>query len=83
MNDHLKRLSMRSHRRGIKEMDIILGRFSDHCLMELSESELDIYERLLSENDHDLYQWVIKGRADVTEFNGIIAKISAFTQKNH
>ncbi|WP_323036733.1 succinate dehydrogenase assembly factor 2 [Pararhodobacter sp.] len=54
----LKRLRMRSWRRGIKEMDLILGPWADEALTTLSEHELDRFEALLNENDHDLYQWV-------------------------
>lgn len=54
----LKRLYMRSMRRGIKEMDIILTRFADARLTSLNEAELDLYDGLLSENDQDLLQWV-------------------------
>ncbi len=54
----LKRLYMRSIRRGIKEMDIILGRYADTRLADLDEASLDTYDALLSENDQDLYQWV-------------------------
>jgi antitoxin CptB len=54
----LKRLRMRSWRRGIKEMDLILGPFSDAELAALDAMTLDTYEALLGENDHDLYQWV-------------------------
>lgn len=53
-----KRLHMRSIRRGIKEMDIILEDFSCAHLGELSAPQLQQYDALLSENDHDLYQWV-------------------------
>lgn len=54
----LKRLRMRSWRRGIKEMDLILGTFADERLAGLESGALDTYEALLAENDHDLYQWV-------------------------
>lgn len=54
----LKRLHMRSWRRGMKEMDLILGHFADDCLAKLSGDELDLYERMLGENDQDLYLWV-------------------------
>ena len=54
----LKRLRMRSWRRGIKEMDLILGGFADTDLAELGAGDLALYEALLSENDHDLYAWV-------------------------
>ena len=54
----LRRLRMRSWRRGMKEMDLILGRFSDDELAGLGAADLDLYEALLSENDQDLYLWV-------------------------
>ncbi|MBT5294555.1 MAG: succinate dehydrogenase assembly factor 2 [Octadecabacter sp.] len=53
-----KRLHMRSIRRGIKEMDLILMAFSKAELAGLDEAQLNTYDALLSENDHDLYQWV-------------------------
>ena len=54
----LKRMPMRSWRRGMKEMDLILGPFSDSELAGLSAGDLDIYEALLDENDQDLYPWI-------------------------
>lgn len=59
----LKKLAMRSWRRGIKEMDLILGRYWDAHGAALKDAELDQYETLLSENDQDLYLWV-SGQAD-------------------
>ena len=53
----LKRLKIRSWRRGTKEMDMILGPFFDAVGADLSEADLDAYERLLGENDQDLYMW--------------------------
>lgn len=58
LNTMRKRLHMRSIRRGIKEMDLILTKFSECRLAELDETQLTQYDALLSENDHDLYQWV-------------------------
>ena len=54
----LKRLAMRSMRRGIKEMDLILGGFARAGLQDLDPGSLDLYEALLAENDHDLYGWI-------------------------
>lgn len=53
----LKRLRIRSWRRGTKEMDLILGPFFDDRGDRLETTTLDLYEALLSENDQDLYQW--------------------------
>jgi len=65
-----KRLHMRSIRRGIKEMDLILMGFSKTHLATLDAPRLQVYDRLLSENDHDLYQWV----------NGQSVEPSAYTE---
>ncbi len=54
----LKKLRMRSWRRGMKEMDLILGPYADTQIAHLSPAELDRYETLLDENDQDLYLWV-------------------------
>ena len=54
----LRRLAMRSMRRGIKEMDVILSRFAELHLGGLDDAMLDSYDALLRENDHDLYYWV-------------------------
>ncbi len=54
----LRRLTMRSMRRGIREMYILMSRYSAARLEHLSDSELDLYDALLEENDQDLYQWV-------------------------
>ncbi len=54
----LRRLTMRSMRRGIREMDILMSRYAAARLKGLSDPDLDLYDALLEENDHDLYQWV-------------------------
>lgn len=53
----LKRLKIRSWRRGTKEMDLILGSFADKNLTTLDAGTLDSFEDLLEENDQDLYPW--------------------------
>jgi antitoxin CptB len=53
----LKRLRLRSVRRGIREMDLLLGRFA-RDLDRLTSADLDAYERLLDENDQDLLAWI-------------------------
>ena len=54
----LRRLRMRAWRRGTREMDLILGPFADDRIAALSDAERARFDRLLSENDHDLYQWI-------------------------
>ena len=54
----LKRLRLRSMRRGIREMDLILGGFAARELAGMSAAELDAWERLLEEADQDLLAWL-------------------------
>jgi antitoxin CptB len=54
----VKRLAMRSMRRGIKEMDLILSAYAIDRLEGMDDDGLTLYDDLLDENDHDLYQWV-------------------------
>jgi len=53
-----RKLLFRSWHRGMREMDLILGRFADVALAELSEAELAEFERLIELPDHDLLAWV-------------------------
>ena len=59
----LKRMKMRSMRRGTKEMDLILVRFAEARLATMDAVALEAYDDLLRENDQDLYQW-ISGQTD-------------------
>lgn len=73
----LKRLKMRSMRRGIKEMDLILSAYADAALPGMDEAGLSLYDDLLNENDHDLYQWV-SGQAPAPErFAALVGDIRA------
>ena len=73
-----KRLKMRSMRRGIKEMDLILKNFADVNLNSMSELELENFENLLLENDQDLYQWSTGQVDPKKEFIGLIQDIKNF-----
>ena len=73
-----KRLKMRSMRRGIKEMDLILKNFADVNLNSMSELELENFENLLLENDQDLYQWSTGQVDPKKEFIGLIRDIKNF-----
>jgi antitoxin CptB len=72
----LKRLRIRSWRRGIKEMDLILGGFCDAELGGLPDEDVALYEDLLSENDHDLYAWVTGQSAPPPRFAALVGRIA-------
>ena len=74
----LKRLQMRSMRRGIKEMDLILSRYAQAKLAVFDAASLDCYEDLLNENDQDLYQWVSGQAPCPPRISEMIEDIQAF-----
>ena len=74
----LKRLKLRSMRRGIKEMDIILSGFAREHLVAMSDAQLDIYEKFLNENDQDLYQWVSGQEIVDKQYEGLVEQIKLY-----
>ena len=70
-----KKLSIRSWRRGTKELDLILGRFSDENITKLDISELDLYEQLLSKDDHLIYSWLFEKEESPKIFKILVEKI--------
>jgi antitoxin CptB len=46
-------------------MDLIMGRFADAVIGELSEAEIEAFERLSEVSDPELYAWIC-GDATVT-----------------
>ena len=61
-----KRLLFQSWHRGMKEMDLVLGKFAERYLAEFTSAQLDTYESLLAEEDADLWIW-LTGRTPVPD----------------
>ena len=76
----LKRMAMRSWRRGIKEMDLVLGPFGAARLAAMSVAELELYDLLLNENDQDLLPWVLGQAPAPARFVDLIADIGLFAR---
>ena len=79
----LKRMTIRSWRRGIKEMALILGPYADARMADLDDTALDLHERLLDQDDHDLYAWIsARTRGDAAagpaEFHPALADVAGF-----
>ncbi len=69
-----RRLLFRSWHRGIREMDLVLGRFADAQIGALSEAELDEYESWLEIPDQQIFSWVngsqpVPGHVDTALFH--------------
>ncbi|EEE39046.1 TPR repeat family protein [Rhodobacteraceae bacterium KLH11] len=69
-------MKMRSMRRGIKEMDLILTAYADRNLSSMDDVGLETYDALLHENDQDLYQWVTGQAQPPARLENLIADIA-------
>jgi antitoxin CptB len=55
----LGRIRFRAWRRGFREADLILGAYADAFTPTMTAAELERFERLLEQSDHDLYAWIV------------------------
>jgi antitoxin CptB len=53
-----KRTLFRAWHRGMREMDLIMGRFADAEIGGMSEEDLAEFERLIEAQDRDLLSWI-------------------------
>jgi antitoxin CptB len=64
-----RRLLYRLWHRGTREMDLIMGRFADAAIGELTETEIDELEQLAEVPDPELYAWLTGGRPVPANFD--------------
>jgi antitoxin CptB len=64
LDNRRRKLLFRAWHRGMRETDLIMGRFADRALDGLTEPELAEFERLIDVLDRDLLAWVT-GEEDV------------------
>ncbi|WP_081536128.1 succinate dehydrogenase assembly factor 2 [Rhodovulum sp. P5] len=77
LEDRRKRMHIRAWRRGTKEMDLILGGYADQYLGQLDGADLELFDSLLGEDDHALYQWVTGQASAPVHYAALIAELSA------
>lgn len=58
MDERRRKIQFRAWRRGFRELDLLMGSFADQHLAELSEADIDEFERLLDVPDWDVYAWI-------------------------
>ena len=59
-----RKLLFRAWHRGMRELDLIMGRFADSTIEQLTADELAEFEDLMEVPDRELLAWVT-GEADV------------------
>lgn len=54
-----RRILFRAWRRGMREMDLVMGHFADREIAAMSEKELDEFEILLEAPDPEVFAWIL------------------------
>lgn len=74
-----KRILYQARHRGFKEADLLIGGFADAHLAEMSAADLDEFEALLMQSDHDLFAWIKGGVSAPDEVQGpVFERLCAF-----
>ena len=69
LDERRRRILFRAWRRGVREMDLIMGRFADAHLPTMNEEELAEFERLLDVPDTQALGWIVGGERLPREFD--------------
>lgn len=70
MDERRKKILHRARYRGFREADLLIGGFADEAVAAMSESEVDAFEALIAEADHDLYAWATGAAPAPERHNG-------------
>lgn len=74
-----RKILFRSWHRGMREMDLIMGRFADEAIAGFDDAELDEFERLIEVLDRDLLSWVTGEAAVPANYDTeLFRKLKAF-----
>ena len=77
----LKRLHFRSHHRGTKEADLLIGGFFDSAHARWDDAEIALFEELIEEQDVDIMAWAIGMEPAPGRYAGSI--VEALKQLNY
>jgi antitoxin CptB len=64
LDERRRRLLFRAWRRGVREMDLIVGRFADAHIDKFDDGALEEFEHLIEVPNAELYAWIV-GNEDI------------------
>ena len=79
----IKKLLYQSCNRGCKETDLIIGQFAKQNIDKMSDSDLQIFDKILQMQDVDIYDWYTKKKPlPLENSSAIMSQILNFEPKN-
>lgn len=78
-----RRILYRSWHRGTRELDLLLGRFADAHVADLTDGDLDEFERLMEVPDKDLFGWILRREETPDNYKSpVLDRVVAFAMAN-
>ncbi len=82
LDNRRNRARFRAWRRGFREADLILGPFADQHVGSMTALDLEQFEDLLDQPDHDLQAWILGAAEPPPVFNNaMLGRLRAFVPK--
>jgi antitoxin CptB len=79
LDERRRKLLFRAWRRGVRETDLIVGRFADAHIDTFDATDLDDFERLIEAPNAALYAWVIGAETVPADYDtAVLAKLRQF-----
>jgi antitoxin CptB len=74
-----RKLAFRAWHRGTREADLLIGTFADRHIAAFDAEQLAQFDRLLAENDPDIYEWMT-GQSEIPpeHVNSVTALLRRF-----
>jgi antitoxin CptB len=69
-----RRLLFRAWRRGVRETDLIVGRFADAYIDKFDQPALDEFEALIEVPNESLYAWVVGAEAVPADYDTAVLR---------
>ena len=83
LDERRRKVLFRAWRRGVREMDLIVGRFADAHITVLDTAALDDFERLLEAPNAELYAWVVGSEQAPAGYDtAVLEKLRAFHMRS-
>ena len=78
-----RRLLFRAWRRGVRETDLIVGRFADAYIEKFDDAALDEFERLIEVPNAALYAWVVGSESIPPDYDSaVLQELIAFHHRD-
>ncbi|MRX27356.1 succinate dehydrogenase assembly factor 2 [Kangiella sp. HZ709] len=68
-------------RRGMLELDVILAPYLEVSFSKMEDAEVDHFKHFLTNDDPDLYAWLMGYESPTAEFSSLVHKIQAYLKE--